>query len=151
MSGSALHVKYARTENDVYLGYLPLAHIMEFQVQNFLLTIFGAAIGYGSPRTLTDKWAKPFGDLKAIRPDFMTAVPKVFDTIRKGILEMIEQKGKFAMWLFKTGFKYKNARRKQRCDTPLWNLILFNRFKQEMGGRMRAILCLYIYLIFISS
>ena len=45
------------TKGDVYLGYLPLAHIMELCVEFWLMSI-GCVIGYGSPHTLTDTGVK---------------------------------------------------------------------------------------------
>jgi len=56
------HVK-----NPTYIGYLPLAHILEMAAEHYILSRAGK-IGYGNPRTLTDKTAKPVGDLEAIRP-----------------------------------------------------------------------------------
>uniref|UniRef100_A0A0A9GXS7 LACS9 n=1 Tax=Arundo donax TaxID=35708 RepID=A0A0A9GXS7_ARUDO len=38
---------------DVYLAYLPLAHILELAAEA-IITAVGASIGYGSPLTLTD-------------------------------------------------------------------------------------------------
>ena len=45
------------TKEDSYIGYLPLAHIMELCVEFWLLSI-GCLIGYGSPHTLTDTGVK---------------------------------------------------------------------------------------------
>ena len=41
-------------DEDVYIGYLPLAHILELIAEN-MMSVFGVAIGYSSPNTLTDK------------------------------------------------------------------------------------------------
>jgi hypothetical protein len=49
-------------EGDVLLAYLPLAHVLEFLVENVCL-FWGVALGYGTIRTLTD--ASQTGSLDA--------------------------------------------------------------------------------------
>ena len=41
-------------EDDVYIGYLPLAHVLELAAENTVL-LNGSRIGYSSPLTLSDK------------------------------------------------------------------------------------------------
>ena len=41
-------------ETDVYIGYLPLAHVLELAAENVLI-FNGCKIGYSSPLTLSDK------------------------------------------------------------------------------------------------
>ncbi|KAJ3354361.1 long-chain fatty acid-CoA ligase, partial [Kappamyces sp. JEL0680] len=51
---------------DYYLGYLPLAHVLEFLVENFCV-FKGVSIGYGSPKTLTDASVRNCkGDIKEL-------------------------------------------------------------------------------------
>ena len=70
----------------MYIGYLPLAHILELIAEN-MMSVFGVAIGYSSPNTLTDKstmikkGAK--GDASVLRPTFMACVPLILDRIYK--------------------------------------------------------------------
>merc|ERR1719495_738216 len=42
------------SDDDCYIGYLPLAHILEMIAEN-MMVVFGVRIGYSSPNTLTDK------------------------------------------------------------------------------------------------
>ena len=39
--------------NDVYIGYLPLAHVLELLAESCMLFL-GVGIGYSSPNSLTD-------------------------------------------------------------------------------------------------
>jgi hypothetical protein len=39
-----------------YLAYLPAAHILEFAVETGML-VFGAAVGYSDPKTISSKGA----------------------------------------------------------------------------------------------
>ena len=41
-------------KSDKWIGYLPLAHILELLAEMMML-VFGIPIGYSSPNTLTDK------------------------------------------------------------------------------------------------
>jgi long-chain acyl-CoA synthetase len=63
---------------DVYIAYLPLAHVLELAVSNTLL-YSGASLGYGSARSLTDTMVKNCpGDLRALKPTLMAGVPAVW-------------------------------------------------------------------------
>lgn len=63
------------TPTDVYLGYLPLAHILEFTCEHVII-FTGGKIGYGSPRTLVDASVRNCkGDLGELRPTVMAGVP----------------------------------------------------------------------------
>jgi long-chain acyl-CoA synthetase len=61
-------------QDDVYLAYLPLAHIMELIVEIVILSM-GLKMGYGSPHTLTDTGVKLqkgcSGDAVVLRPTIM--------------------------------------------------------------------------------
>src|ERR1700749_517487 len=78
-------------EGDVLLAYLPLAHVLEFLVENVCL-FWGVTLGYGTVRTLTDASVRECqGDIKELRPTLMTGVPAVWETIRKGVLAQVSQ------------------------------------------------------------
>ena len=58
-----------------YLAYLPLAHVLEFLIEN-LCVFKGVALGYGGVRTLTDGSVRGCkGDIKELRPTIMAGVP----------------------------------------------------------------------------
>eukprot|EP01080_Neovahlkampfia_damariscottae_P009750 gene9750-2077_t len=119
---------------DTHIAYLPLAHIFELGVEIAIL-VLGACVGYGSPRTLTDANAKPVGDLKAIKPTLMIAVPRIYDTIKKGAMEKVNNGGAITKWIFQTALAAKKRAVQNGKDTPLWNLLVFNKFKENLGGR----------------
>jgi long-chain acyl-CoA synthetase len=121
-------------EKEVFLAYLPLAHIFEIVVEITLLAN-GASIGYGTPRTLSDATAKPCGDLKAIRPTLLIGVPRIYETIKKGALEKVHASGAVKTWIFNTAFANKLAAIKSGRSTPLWDHLVFNQFKENLGGR----------------
>ncbi|KAK6132306.1 hypothetical protein DH2020_033930 [Rehmannia glutinosa] len=88
---------------DVYLAYLPLAHILELAAENIIAAI-GSSIGYGSPLTLTDTSNKikkgTKGDATVLRPTLMAAVPAILDRVRDGVRKKVDATGGFAKKLF---------------------------------------------------
>ena len=91
---------------DIYLGYLPLAHILELLAEMTML-VQGIPVGYSSPNTMIDTSSKlkkgTKGDCTILRPTLMCAVPLVIDRIYKGKSERYW----LTYWLFfiKDGFK----------------------------------------------
>merc|ERR1719412_1376977 len=83
---------------DIYLGYLPLAHILEL-LSEMTMIVQGIAVGYSSPNTMIDTSTKikkgTKGDCTVLRPSLMCAVPLVIDRIYKGIQEKVSKKGPF--------------------------------------------------------
>ncbi len=68
-------------ERDVYIAYLPLAHVLELMAESAILAN-GGCIGYSSTQTLTDDSCvdeedRPCGDFKALRPTIAAAVPLI--------------------------------------------------------------------------
>ena len=60
-------------ENDRFLCFLPLAHILEFVYELYVLHL-GGTIGYGSPRTLTqDSVRNCRGDIQEFKPTVIVA------------------------------------------------------------------------------
>jgi len=124
----------------VYLGYLPLAHVLELGAETAFLNS-GGCIGYGTPRTLIDKGAKPVGDIKAVSPTHMAGVPRVYETIRKGVMEKLESTGGIAKFLFNLAYSAKvEALKSGDASTPIWDWLLFSKFKEQIGGRMKLML-----------
>ena len=60
-----------------YLAFLPLAHILEFVVENSFV-FAGLAIGYGKVKTLTDANVREcrgdIAELKPVSPHFLTTL-----------------------------------------------------------------------------
>ncbi|CAN1175495.1 Long chain acyl-CoA synthetase 9, chloroplastic [Linum perenne] len=92
---SAVRTIVPRLEsNDVYLAYLPLAHILEIAGENIIAGV-GSAIGYGTPLTLTDTSNKikkgTKGDASELKPTIMAAVPAILDRVRDGVRKKMQK------------------------------------------------------------
>lgn len=136
---ASAHVALGVAPTDVYLGYLPLAHIMELMAEFVVLSI-GATICYADPRTLTVKGSYPRGALEQYSPSIMVAVPKIWDTIKKGVEAKIAASSPVAQFLVKTAFQWRTFAINHGFDTPLFKALVFKKFSKALGGNMRRAL-----------
>ncbi|XP_002321205.4 LOW QUALITY PROTEIN: long chain acyl-CoA synthetase 8 [Populus trichocarpa] len=138
------------SSNDVYLAYLPLAHVFELAAESVMLSV-GCAIGYGSALTLTDTSNKikkgTKGDASILNPTLMIAVPAILDRVRDGVLKKVEEKGGLAKKLFNIGCKRRMAAIEgswfgtSALERMLWDVIAFKQIRAILGVRMQFILC----------
>lgn len=136
--------------DDVYLAYLPLAHVLELEAETVMLAS-GAAIGYGTPLTLTDTSNKvkkgTKGDVTALQPTLMAAVPAIIDRVRDGVTKKVEEKGGFVKKLFDVAFKRRLAAIEGSwfgawgMEKLFWDVIVFKKIRSILGGRIRFMLC----------
>ncbi|KAM5564219.1 long chain acyl-CoA synthetase 9, chloroplastic [Rosa sericea] len=134
---------------DIYMAYLPLAHILELAAENVMVAA-GSAIGYGSPLTLTDTSSKikkgTKGDATALLPTLLTAVPAILDRVRDGVLNKVNAKGGLSKKLFELAY----ARRLSAVNGSwfgawgleriLWDFLVFRKVRAILGGRIRYML-----------
>ncbi|KAG5512308.1 hypothetical protein JKF63_07833 [Porcisia hertigi] len=127
------------SNDEVYLSYLPMAHIMEFTITNMLIAR-GAIIGFGSPRTLTDATARPHGDLLTFKPCLLAGVPRIFDTLKKVVESRLPPPGSLKRRVFDHAYKSRLAALKEGKETPYWNEKVFSGPRAVFGNRMRVML-----------
>lgn len=129
---------------DTYIGYLPLAHILELSAECACMAS-GVRIGYSSPLTLTDASSKVKrgckGDVRVLKPSLMAAVPVIMDRLYKGIWELTHSKGPFWKAIFETAYEYKKHKYLNGLDTPFFNRSIFKLFRRQLGSRVRLMLC----------
>ena len=125
---------------DVYIAYLPLAHVLEL-LSECTMMLFGGPVGYSSPHTMTDLSAKvrkgQKGDASVLKPTIMCVVPLILDRIYKNIIQKVSQRGNSFEHAFDLLYNYKLYWTKRNKSTPILDSILFNKFKLLLGGRMR--------------
>lgn len=135
---------------DVYLAYLPLAHVFEMAAESVMLAA-GVAIGYGSPLTLTDTSNKikkgTKGDATVLKPTLLTAVPAILDRIRDGVVKKVEEKGGLAKNLFQIAYNRRLSAVKGSwlgawgLEKLVWDTIVFKKIRTALGGHLRFMLC----------
>nr|CAB3463186.1 unnamed protein product [Digitaria exilis] len=134
---------------DIYLAYLPLAHILELAAEALMAAV-GACIGYGSPLTLTDTSSKikkgTLGDASALKPTLMTAVPAILDRVRDGVRKKVDAKGGVAKKLFDIGYNRRLAAINGSwlgawgLEKLLWDTLVFGKVRAILGGKIRFVL-----------
>lgn len=126
------------SERDVYLSYLPLAHIFDRVIEELLISR-GASIGFWHKdvKQLVD-------DIRELRPTTLCAVPRVLDRIYSGLVEKISTAGFVKHTLFTLAYSYKlrNMTKgfKHVEAAPLFDKIIFNKVKEGLGGNLRLLL-----------
>lgn len=131
------------TEADSYIAVLPLAHVLELLAENIML-LMGVAIGYSNPKTFTDtgtmvaKGCK--GDASILKPSAVCVVPLVLDSIYKGIRAKVALRGEFFKELIEFCYQYRLKWVRRGHDTPIMNRLIFKKFRDVVGGRLRLLL-----------
>lgn len=135
--------------NDLYLAYLPLAHVLELAAE-CTMCASGAAIGYGSPLTLTDTSSKvkkgTKGDASELSPTLMTAVPAILDRVRDGVRKTVDAKGGLPKKLFNFAYQRRLAAMEGSWfgawgpEKFLWDTLVFKKIRAVLGGHVRGML-----------
>jgi long-chain acyl-CoA synthetase len=132
-----------QTDSEIYLSYLPLAHILEMSIQSLHL-LDGNAIGYSSAQTMVDSStaikAGQLGDVKVLRPTMLPAVPIVLERIVKAVKDQVAKGSWLKQELFRIAFAQKLAKFKRGSSTYLLDRIVFNKINEAvLGGRVKVI------------
>ncbi|CAG8622623.1 5011_t:CDS:2, partial [Ambispora leptoticha] len=123
--------------DDSLLAYLPLAHVLEFVVEQTCI-FWGVTLGYGGVRTLTDASVRNcLGDIRELRPSLMTGVPAVWESIRKNVLSKVHAGSPTVQKVFNAAFKAKGWCMNKGLPTRPFDIAVFNKIKQQTGGRLR--------------
>jgi len=127
-------------DDDVYIAYLPLAHVLEL-LSECTMMMFGIPVGYSSPNTMTDMSTKvkrgQKGDASVLKPTLMCVVPLILDRIYKNIVDSVAKRGKNFQKVFDFCYRYKLYWTKSNKPTPIVDKVVFNKIKALLGGRMR--------------
>ncbi|CAO3618765.1 unnamed protein product [Cunninghamella blakesleeana] len=125
------------SSNDSMMAYLPLAHVLEFTVENACV-FWGITLGYASVRTLTDASVRNCkGDIKEFRPTLMTGVPQVWESIRKGILSKINSASPNAQKIFNKAYATKSWLFERGMPSKILDAVVFSKIREQVGGRLR--------------
>ena len=124
------------TPNDVYLSYLPYAHIMETLIITVVLN-HGVQVGIynGNAANLVE-------DFALLRPTAICAVPRIFQRIYDGIQTKLKQRSYIVQKLFNQAI---NMKIKDYNETGILNNVLFDNIilkevRKSFGGRLRFML-----------
>uniref|UniRef100_A0A667ZMP9 long-chain-fatty-acid--CoA ligase n=1 Tax=Myripristis murdjan TaxID=586833 RepID=A0A667ZMP9_9TELE len=131
------------SEEDTYIGYLPLAHVLELSAE-LVCVSHGCRIGYSSPQTLADQSTKikkgSKGDTSVLQPTLMAAVPEIMDRIYKNVMTKVEEMNHVQRTLFTLAYNYKLEQLAKGYSTPLCDKLVFRKVRSLLGGRTRVLL-----------
>ena len=130
------------TTQECYLAYLPLAHILELNME-MMFYCAGVRVGYSSPATLTEKSPKiakgQKGDIALVKPTVLVAVPLVLDRVYKGIMASVASKGPLFVEIFNFVYQYKKYWFRKGFDTPIINALMFSKLREALGGKVKML------------
>jgi long-chain acyl-CoA synthetase len=119
--------------SDVYLSYLPLAHMFDRACVHACLSV-GAAVGFFSGEIMKLK-----DDLAALKPTIFISVPRLFcrfhDTIQQTFTSASGAKG--ALIRKALASKREAYAKDGTVVSGFWDSLVFSKAKQVLGGRVR--------------
>jgi long-chain acyl-CoA synthetase len=123
------------------MSYLPVCHILE-RFYLYLCQYYGVSIYFG------ESLNKIGENLKEVKPNLITAVPrvieKVFDKIYSKGLELKGPKKKLFFWAVDLGFRYKPYGANGRWyefQLKIARKLIFSKWKEAVGGNLDLIAC----------
>ena len=124
------------TTKDLYISYLPYAHIMETLIITYAFN-HGVAIGIynGSASKLIE-------DIQILKPTAICAVPRIFQRISEAINEKVNLKPPFMRKIFKKALDMKIDEYKKTgmYKHILFDNLIFKDVRKALGGRVRFML-----------
>ncbi|KAM0688184.1 Long-chain-fatty-acid--CoA ligase 6 [Conglomerata obtusa] len=121
------------TNNDVYISYLPLAHVMERICVLMMIAKCAKIVFFrGNPKNLQK-------DIALIKPTVFVGVPRVFNVFKEKIEEAINGKSLLLRWIIKAAISYKIKQQEKGIYTNyVLDSLIFNKVKNVFGGKIRA-------------
>ena len=117
---------------DVYISYLPLAHMFE-RVMQVCCMMHGARICFfqGDIKLLLD-------DIAACRPTLFASVPRLLNRIYDKTMASVNASA-IKKWLFDMAMRSKQADIDKGivCKTTIWDKLVFKKIQNGLGGRVR--------------
>lgn len=121
-------------EQERYLSYLPLAHILEREVQLVMLSI-GGKIGFfqGDVKTLLD-------DVKSLSPTIFVTVPRLMNRIFSVVKDTVEGSSPIKQKIFNWAFKNKEREIESGNFGPTKYDFAFKNVKAKLGGNVKLMI-----------
>ena len=125
-------------ENGCHISFLPLAHIMERIIMSGFLSV-AAKIGFisGSVKTTL------LEDIGILKPTLLFLVPRVLQTFKAKIWELVNSLPSFKKNLFFKALetKHYNFKNYGIITHFLYDKLVFKTIAQKFGGKLKCILC----------
>jgi long-chain acyl-CoA synthetase len=126
---------------DVFLSFLPLAHLFERTVGYYLPMMAGSTVAHARGVLQLAE------DLQTVRPTALIAVPRVFETVHARLQRELQRSGWLARSIFslavQAGWQYDHYRQGKRrwpVTALLWPVLsrhVASRLRDRLGGHLR--------------
>jgi long-chain acyl-CoA synthetase len=127
-------------ENDSALSFLPICHVYE-RMLLYLYQYLGVSIYFAeSIETVGD-------DLKEIKPQVFTAVPRLLEKVYDKIIakgdDLTGVKRKLFFWAVEVGneFEFSGKSPIYKAKLGLARKLIFSKWQEALGGKVRVIAC----------
>lgn len=99
-------------------------------------------MGYGNPKTLSDASVRNCkGDIAEFRPSVLVGVPAVYETVKKGILNKVNQLPAMRQKLFWAAMSAKSFLCSSGIPgTGVLDAVVFKKVREATGGRLRIMM-----------
>lgn len=128
-------------DDDLFLSFLPLSHMLERTVGYYIPMMTGACVAYARSIELLGE------DFIAIKPTVIITVPRIFERVYNKIKTQLATKSPLAKKLFALAvdvgwqrFLYQQHRAAWQPRLLLWpilNMLVAHKIMAKLGGRMR--------------
>jgi len=135
----------AINQDDLFLSFLPLSHMLERTAGYYLPMMCGATVAYARSITLLAD------DLVTIKPTVLISVPRIFERVQGKVLAQLEERPPLAQKLFRTAmkvgwdhFNYEQGRAEWQPMFLIWPLLkklVADKVMKKLGGRIRVTVC----------
>ena len=122
--------------DDVYLSYLPLAHVFDRLGVHTLLSC-GGQIGFFGGEIL-----KVVEDLQLLKPTVFASVPRLLNKVYDRVMAGVEEKGFGKRFMFYQGLHTKQYYNKNYGSVThsVFDRLVFSNARERLGGRVRVMI-----------
>ncbi len=114
-------------QNDIFLSFLPLSHVLERMAGYYMPLCYGAAIAYAESSKQLPQ------NLKEVKPTILISVPRIFEKFHDAIWDKINKLSP----LQKNFFKWALKQKKGSFSHKIADYLAFKKIRGQLGGRMR--------------
>jgi len=136
----------ALSENETFLSFLPLSHVLERTGGYYATLLSGYHLAFA------EDVKKVMENMAEIKPTCMVSVPRLFEKIYSRIYENVHQLSPFRKSMFhqavKVGREYVNKKYVRQEPVGMLELkyrffdrLVFKKIRARFGGKLRSFLC----------
>ncbi|MGI9571046.1 MAG: AMP-dependent synthetase/ligase, partial [Desulfobulbia bacterium] len=136
----------ALTENETFLSFLPLSHVLERTGGYYATLLSGHHVAFA------EDVKKVMENMAEIKPTCMVSVPRLFEKIYSRIYENVHQQSPFRKSMFhravKIGKEYVNKKYVRKEPVGMLELkyrffdrLVFKKIRDRFGGKLRGFIC----------